>query len=171
MNMELEAARKRAVELGNTGKNHDWEELTVLLKSGYPAVRRAAASGLGKMIDRSPDLARLLTPNLSFALKDEPAPQVLQYILKTLLKCAPFLNALALDDLGDIVRDPARTDYVRDAANNVIAAVRPSAARETASPFPVLRSLFPSSPPVPILFITILATSWEGVGFFLTTCR
>ena len=126
MNMELEAARKRAVDLGNTGKNHDWEELTVLLKSGYPAVRRAAASGLGKMIDRSPDLARLLTPNLSMALKDEPAPQVLQYILKTLLKCAPFLNTLALDDLGDIVRDPARADYVRDAANRVIAAAEAS---------------------------------------------
>ena len=47
VNMELEAARKRAVELGNSGKNHDWEELTRLLKSAYPAVRRAAASGLG----------------------------------------------------------------------------------------------------------------------------
>ena len=126
MNMELEAARKRAVELGNTGKNHDWEELTVLLKSGYPAVRRAAASGLGKMIDRSPDLARLLTPYLSLALKDESASQVLQYVLKTLLKCAPFLNTLVLDDLGDIVRDPAQTDYVRDAANRVIAAAEAS---------------------------------------------
>ena len=52
MNMELEAARKRAVDLGNTGKNHDWEELTVLLKSGYPAVRRAAKK-LGP-VGRSP---------------------------------------------------------------------------------------------------------------------
>ena len=47
MNMELEAARKRAVELGNSGRNHDWEELTRFLKSSYPAVRRAAASALG----------------------------------------------------------------------------------------------------------------------------
>ena len=126
MNVELEAARKRAVELGNAGKNHDWEELTALLKSGYPAVRRAAASGLGKMIDRSPDLARLLTPYLSLALKDESAPQVLQYVLKALLNCAPFLNALALDDLGDIVRDPAQKDYVRSEANKVIAAAEAS---------------------------------------------
>ena len=122
MNMELEVARKRAVELGNSGRNHDWEELTRLLKSGYPAVRRAAASGLGKMIDRSPDLAQLLAPYLSSALRGEEAPQVLQYVLKALLKCARYLNVLALDDLGDIVRDPAQKDYVRSAANEVIAA-------------------------------------------------
>ena len=126
MNMELEAARKRAVELGNTGKNHDWEELTRLLKSSHPAVRRAAASGLGKMIDRNSDLARLLAPYLSSALRGEASPQVLQYVLKTLLKCAPHLNVLALDDLGDIVRDPAQADYVRTAANNVIAATEES---------------------------------------------
>ena len=47
MNMELEVARKRAIELGNTGKDHDWDELCSLLRSEYPAVRRAAASGLG----------------------------------------------------------------------------------------------------------------------------
>ena len=121
MNVELEESRKRAVELGNSGRNHDWEELTRLLKSSYPAVRRAAASGLGKMIDRNPSLAELLAPYLSSALKEE-APQVLQYVLKALLKCAPYLNVLALDDLGDIVRDPAQKDYVRAAANEVIAA-------------------------------------------------
>ena len=123
MNMELEELRRRAVELGNTGKNHDWDELCSLLKSTYPAVRRAAASGLGKMIDRSPSLAQLLTPSLSSALKDEASPQALQYILKTILKCAPYLNVLALDDLGDIVRNPAWPDYVRNEANKVIAAV------------------------------------------------
>lgn len=123
MNMELEAARKRAVELGNTGKNHDWDELCSLLKSEYPAVRRASASGLGKMIDRSPSLAQLLAPSLSIALKGEESPQVLLYILKTIHKCAPYLNILAMDDLGDIVRDPAWPDYVRAEANKVIAAV------------------------------------------------
>lgn len=126
MNMKLEAARKRAVELGNTGRHHDWEELTRLLKSGYPAVRRAAASGLGKMIDRSPDLAQILTPCLSSALKGEDSPQVLQYVLKALLKCTPHLNILALDDLGDIVRNPAQADYVRAEANKVIAAAETS---------------------------------------------
>lgn len=122
MNMELEAARKRAVELGNTGKNHDWEELTRLLKSGYPAVRRAAASGLGKMIDRRSDLAQLLVQDLSTALRGEESPQVLQYVLKALLKCARFVNVLALDALGDIARNPAWPGYVRSAANEVIAA-------------------------------------------------
>ena len=47
MNMELEAARKRAIELGNVGKDHDEDELCSLLKSEYPAVRRGAASALG----------------------------------------------------------------------------------------------------------------------------
>ena len=122
MNRELEELRRRAVELGNVGRNHDWEELTELLKNSYPAVRRAAASGLGKMIDRSPDLAQLLAPYLSSALKGENSPQVLQYVLKALLKCARYLNVLALDDLGDIVRDPEQKDYVRAAANEVIAA-------------------------------------------------
>ena len=122
MNVELEAARKRAVELGNTGKNHDWEELTRLLKSGYPAVRRAAASGLGKMIDRRSDLAQLLVQDLSTALRGEESPQVLQYVLKALLKCARFVNVLALDALGDIARNPAWPGYVRSAANEVIAA-------------------------------------------------
>ena len=123
MNRELEELRRRAVELGNSGKDHDWEELTGLLKSEYPAVRRAAASGLGKMIDRGPSLAELLAPSLSIALKGEESPQVLQYILKAIFKCAPYLNVLALDDLSDIVRDPAWPDYVRAEANKVIAEV------------------------------------------------
>ena len=122
MNRELEGLRRRAVELGNVGRNHDWEELTELLKSSYPAVRRAAASGLGKMIDRSPSLAQLLAPYLSSALK-EGSPQVLQYILKAIRKCAPYLNILAMDDLGDIVRNSNWPDYVRTEANEVIAAV------------------------------------------------
>ena len=122
MNRELEGLRRRAVELGNAGRNHDWEELTDLLKSSYPAVRRAAASGLGKMIDRSPSLAQLLAPYLSSALK-EGSPQVLQYILKAIRKCAPYLNILAMDDLGDIVRNSGWPDYVRSEANEVIVAV------------------------------------------------
>ena len=118
----MDEARRRAVELGNAGTGHDWEELTRLLKSGYPAVRRAAASALGKMIDRNGDLASLLTPYLACRLNAEDSPQVLQYVLKALLKCAKHLNGLALDDLGDIVRDPNRKDYVRSEANAVIAA-------------------------------------------------
>ena len=52
----------------------------------------------------------------------EQSPQVLQYVLKTLLKCAKHLNVIALDDLGDIARNPSWPDYVRAAANEVIAA-------------------------------------------------
>ena len=123
MNVELDMLRKRAVELGNVGKDHDWDELCTLLTSDYPAVRRAAASGLGKMIDRNSSLAALLAPSLACRLNREESPQVLQYVLKAVLKCAPHLNVVALDDLGDIVRNPNWPEYVRTAANEVIAAV------------------------------------------------
>lgn len=122
MNPEIERLRQRAVELGNVGKNHDSAELLELYRSPFPAVRRAAASGLGKYIDRNPNSAGIVVPTLAVSLAKEEAPQALQYALKTLLKCAGHLDQIILDDLGDIARDPNRKDYVRAAANEVIAA-------------------------------------------------
>lgn len=123
MRDEIEELRRRAVLLGETGKGNDSAELLKLYSSEYPAVRRAAASGLGKFIDRNPSAARILVPGLAVSIASEPAPQVLQYALKTLLKCVPHLNQVIVDDLTDIARDPSRKDYVRKAANEVIAAV------------------------------------------------
>lgn len=122
-NPEIERLRRRAVDLGETGKNRDYDELISLFKSEYPAVRRAAASGLGKFVDRNPSSAQIVSVPLACALERETAPQVLQYALKALLKCAKYLNQIAVDDLTDIVRNPNQKDYVRAAANEVIAAV------------------------------------------------
>ena len=122
--------RKRAVELGNSGAGQDYVELINLYKSPYPAVRRAAASGLGKMLERHPDLAQIVMVPLSVDLMKEEAPQVLQYALKALRLCAAKLNVLVLDDLHDIARDPTRKDYVRTAANEVIAAAEAAKAKK-----------------------------------------
>ena len=122
MNMELERLRKRAVELGNGGKSTDERELEALLKSEYPAVRRAAASALGKLIDNNPSLSGLVAVPLHHAVIREESPQVQEYMLKTLVKCVKDLLVMAREDILDIARDPTRKPYVREAANQVIAA-------------------------------------------------
>ena len=117
---DAESLRARAVALGNSGGSSDERELEGLLKSPFPAVRRAAASALGKLIGRSPDLRRLVVVPLTAAIEKEERPQVLQYMLKTLRMCADELTVLQLDVLRDIVRNPSHPSYVREAANETI---------------------------------------------------
>lgn len=120
---EMETLRKRAVELGNAGAPSGHRELLELLKSEFPAVRRAAASALGKLIDEDPSLAGVVVVTLLLAIEKEEGDQVLQYMLKTAAKCASKIHLVQLDSLKDIARDPTRKDYVRAAANDVIALV------------------------------------------------
>jgi len=122
MTNEAERMRQRAVALGETGSSADVRELVELLKSPAPMVRRAAASALGKILDRSSGLAGTLIVPLACAIAKEEKPQVLQYQLKALRKCADSLTILQLDVLRDIVRNPNHPHYVRDAANETIAA-------------------------------------------------
>jgi len=129
---DAESLRARAVELGNAGSSSDSRELVELLKSPYPMVRRAAASALGKVLDRSFGLADTLVVPLASAIAKEEKPQVLQYMLKTLRKCAEGLTVVQLDVLRDIVRDPTRPAYVREAANEAIAAGEAAARRREA---------------------------------------
>jgi len=123
---DAEKLRQRAVELGETGSSANAPELVAYLKSPFPMVRRAAASALGKILDRSFGLAGTLVVPLTSAVEREERPQVLQYLLKTMRKCGDVLTILQLDVLRDIVRDPNRPPYVRDAANETIAAVEAS---------------------------------------------
>lgn len=122
--LDAESLRARAVALGNSGGSSDERELEGLLKSPFPAVRRAAASALGKLIGRASDLRGLLVVPLTAAIEKEERPQVLQYMLKTLRMCADELTVLQVDVLRDIVRNPNLPAYVRDAANEAIAAVQ-----------------------------------------------
>lgn len=129
---EAEVSRARAVALGVGGSSADARELEALLKSPFPAVRRAAASALGKILDRASGLRPLLVVPLTSAIEQETKPQVLQYLLKTLRKCAEDLTILQLDVLRDVVRDPNHPPYVRDAANETIAAAETAAAKRRA---------------------------------------
>jgi len=129
---DAESLRARAVELGNLGSSSAVRELEELLKSPFPMVRRAAASALGKVLDRSFGLAGALVVPLTFAIEKEEKPQALQYMLKTLRKCASDLTVIQLDVLRDIVRNPNHPAYVRDAANETIAAAE-TAERERES--------------------------------------
>lgn len=124
---EAEALRARAVALGASGHSSDARELEALLKSPAPSVRRAAASALGKLIDRAPDLRGLLIVSLTAAVAREERPQVLQYLLKTLRKCADALTVLQLDVVRDVVRNPNHPDYARQAANEVLSAAEAAA--------------------------------------------
>jgi len=119
---DAEKLRIRAVELGNAGSALAARELEEMLKSPYPMVRRAVASALGKLIDRSSGLAGILVVPLTFAIGKEEKPQVLQYMLKTLRKCAADLTVIQLDILRDLARNPTQPTYVREAANEAIAA-------------------------------------------------
>lgn len=119
---EAEALRARAVALGANGRSSDARELEALLKSSAPSVRRAAASALGKLIDRASDLRRLLVVPVTVAIAREERPQVLQYLLKTLRRCADALTAVQVDVVRDVVRNPNHPDYVWTAANEVLAA-------------------------------------------------
>ena len=119
---EAESLRQRAVELGEAGSSAAARELEALLQNPAPMVRRAAASALGKILDRTFGLAGTLVVPLTSAIQKEERPQVLQYMLKTLWKCADSLTVLQLDVLMDIVRNPNQPPYVRDAANETIAA-------------------------------------------------
>ena len=120
MNVELDRMRKRAVELGNSGKSSDHRELEELLKSSYPAVRRAAASALGKLVDRGHAMDGVVAVPLYCAAGREESPQVLEYMLKALAKCVKYLNAVMREDIADIARDPTRPQYVREAASLVL---------------------------------------------------
>jgi len=120
---ETERLRQRAVALGETGSSADARELAEFLRSPAPMVRRAAASALGKLIDRSSGLAGTLVVPLATAIEREEKPQVLQYMLKALRKCSDSLTVLQLDILRDIVRNPNQPPYVREAATETIAAV------------------------------------------------
>jgi len=121
---EAERQRKLAIEIGNTLAINRFNELCPLISSPYPAVRRASASAAAKLIGFSPDLRKAYWLNLHTAAVKEQFPQTLQYQLKTLLLCADQMIGDTLSDIEDIARDASRKPYVRDAANEVVAAVQ-----------------------------------------------
>ena len=102
---------------------HDgYEECLGLLKSAYPAVRRAAAGALVKFLERDPSLGALAKINLMSAIDKEESEQALQYTLRAMMRCAKYLKTAELEVLRDISRNPTRKGYVREAAAEAAAA-------------------------------------------------
>jgi len=105
---------QRALAIGRAADPAALSELGALLASPSAEVRRSAASAAGKLagFGADPDLAvRLLAP---LALRDTH-PQVQQYALKALRAYGAAAKE-HIHDLRDLAANPAKKDYVRQAA-------------------------------------------------------
>ena len=119
--VDVESARRRAVEIGRAGETSAWAELLSLIFDSAPTVRRAAASAAGKLMELSGDLRRAFCVPLHEAVTKETHEQVLQYQLRALAKCAGMTERM-ISDVKDIARNATHPDYVRAAANDCAAA-------------------------------------------------
>lgn len=95
--------------------------LTEMLKCPYPAVRRAAAGALWKIVEKRSDFAPVLLIPLRSAVEKEQSEQVLLYMLKVLRKCARHFGREDRLAVLDIARNPTRKGYVRQEASLIIA--------------------------------------------------
>ncbi|MEI6424665.1 MAG: HEAT repeat domain-containing protein [Lentisphaerota bacterium] len=109
-----EQARRRAVELGESGDAGAVDELMGLCKHAGPTVRRAAASALGKLSNSNE--VRTAVPVLCELARDSH-PQVRQYAILSLGKIG---DDSALPVLRDISNRPSGPDYVLAAALKAI---------------------------------------------------
>lgn len=110
--MDLINERKLASRTKNLGESADagaMAELTQLIRSDSPLVRRLAASALGKLagVVDSAASVDLLRPCLADA-----HPQVRQYAAKA-LGAYGAVAVGALEDLRDMYKNPAEKDYVK----------------------------------------------------------
>jgi len=118
----LETLRTKVVAIGNNPYvQEDFLDALRLLRHEAPQIRRAAASAVGKLLDGSSALAEMAYIQLHQAVVDETHPQVRQYQLAALRRCARRLTKPMIDDIEDIARNPNEKDYVRTAANDVVA--------------------------------------------------
>lgn len=99
----------RATELGTSARSDAFEELTELVCSSSPLVRRLAASALGKLAGIVPAVSavRVLHP-----LLQDTHPQVRQYAAKALGAFGADAKDV-LPDLRDLYRSPMEKDYVK----------------------------------------------------------
>ena len=111
---EAEQARRRAVELGESGDARTIDELVQLCAHRGPTVRRAAASALGKLAENAG--IRKAVPTLC-ELACDSHPQVRQYAVLALGRIG---DESALPVLRDVANRPAGPDYVLAAALRAI---------------------------------------------------
>ena len=99
----------RATELGKSASATSFDELSELIRSESPLVRRLAASALGKLSGIVPaePAVELLHP-----LLQDSHPQVRQYAAKA-LGAFGAASRDALPDLRDLYKNPTEKDYVK----------------------------------------------------------
>ena len=102
---EAQRATRRAVELGESGDPAAIDELLRLSQHPKPAVRRAAASALGKLAECSG--MGTAVPRLCELTRDSH-PQVRQYAMLALGKIG---DESALPTLRDMANRPSEPDY------------------------------------------------------------
>lgn len=130
--IEFERHREEAVEIGTALKTSEYVTLLKYLCSPAPAVRRAAASAAGKLLERDPSLKRAFAFPLLDAIRKETAEQTQQYELKTLASCAVEVPEGSLGLIEDLARNPAVKPYVRETANKTLAAIQMALAEKKA---------------------------------------
>ena len=122
---ESEQARRRAVELGETGDARAIDELIGLCRHNGPTVRRAAASALGKLA--ASEGIREAAPVLCELARDAQ-PQIRQYALLALGKIG---DEKALPALRDAANRPAGPVYVLSAALRAIEQIEAAARKRS----------------------------------------
>lgn len=115
----MAALRKRVLDIGN-GECCQWTDLMTLIGSEFNEVRRLAASAIKKCLERDENIGQLLFRPLITALINETYPQVQQYMLSALKRCAKFATKKDIDYLKDVVRDPTLPMAFRETANTIV---------------------------------------------------
>ena len=113
------ALEARALAIGR-GESTDWHDLTSLVGSEFHSVRRLAASAMKKRMETDGRIGKAYFGPLIEALVAERYPQVQQYMLSALKRCAKFAVAENIEYLRDVARDPTLAADVRETANSII---------------------------------------------------
>lgn len=111
--------RQRALDIGN-GVDSRWTDLNTLIGCEFHEVRRLAASAIKKRLEIDSTIGLIVFLPLVNALKGETYPQVQQYMLSALKRCAEFANQDSIDYLKDVVRDPTLPAAFRETANTIV---------------------------------------------------
>ena len=110
---------RRALAIGR----HEWgmwTDLISLVSCEFHTVRRLAASAMKKLMEGDSQIGQAFFRPLIDALVAERYPQVQQYLLSALKRCAKYANREGVDYLRDVARDPTLSPEFRETANKII---------------------------------------------------
>jgi hypothetical protein len=109
----------RAVSIGRAGDPAGLSELISLSKTESQLVRRLAVSAIGKLAGLADAKSAVIALHLRLL---DPHPQVRQYAIKALISYGAD-SVIALNDLKDIISNPAEKDYNRRDAEKSVSVI------------------------------------------------